>query len=200
MADIKAFCARRHWNTQEFSPADAQPGIYIYAENEGEKTRKSLLCLVRLEAPDTGVIDFDAADGEAQVCFASLKDKTAQDLPVCAVYTDEDGETTRRLDRLTTGAPCYTETQGAICRSLWVVNDQMALEAFRAAFSARRLTVTGNAAQYGGALYYRDFCRKSAVFAPGSEFVFMQLTESGVDAPLHPANLLRFDLFENRAL
>ena len=60
---------------------------------------------------------------------------------------------------------------------LWIVNDALAIEAFRSDFAARKLYIADGHHRYETAINYRNYCRENAVWAPGSEFVMMMLVD-----------------------
>lgn len=138
-------------------------GVYILQEGTGIQ----LLGLVRLASPAAGVIlpqENTVQTGAALPC------------PVHAVFSDENGETRRRIEHLTNAAPRAEFADGEISRRLWVVNDILALDAFRADLAPRKLRLLSGQAAYSQALAERDRLRQEAAFLPEQEFIPMCLT------------------------
>ena len=96
---------------------------------------------------------------------------------IYSLYMDDTGETQRRIDRLSSGTPRCEFSDGLVTHRLWIVNDALAIEAFRSDFAARKLYIADGHHRYETAINYRNYCRENAVWAPGSEFVMMMLVD-----------------------
>lgn len=174
------------WLSDNTLACDRDAGLYIYEEEflDGvdrgvKKSLKGLVCLVRVEDFAAGVVlPHEETLSKAKADrFELMRATSCNFSQIYSLYRDETGETGRRLDRLSAGAPLVEFSDGLITHRLWIVNDKMAIEAFRADFAARRLYIADGHHRYETAIHYRDHCRENAVFAPGSEFVMMMLVD-----------------------
>lgn len=176
----------RTWLNDGTLKCDEDAGIYIYEEefltavDHGEKkSLKGIVSLVRVEDFSAGVVlpHEETLSKAKKDRFELMKATNCNFSQIYSLYVDENGETQRRIDRLSAGTPCYEFSDGLVTHRLWVVNDKMALEAFRAEFASRRLYIADGHHRYETAINYRNYCRENAVWAPGSEFVMMMLVD-----------------------
>lgn len=176
----------RAWLSDGTLKCDDDAGIYIYEEefltavDHGEKkSLKGIVSLVRVEDFSAGVVlphEFTLSKAKKDR-FELMKATNCNFSQIYSLYIDENGETQKRIDRLSAGTPCYEFSDGLVTHRLWIVNDKMALEAFRAEFASRKLYIADGHHRYETAINYRNYCRENAVWAPGSEFVMMMLVD-----------------------
>ena len=176
----------RGWLSDGTLKCDEDAGIYIYEEefltgvDHGEKkSLKGIISLVRVEDFSTGVVlpHEETLSKAKKDRFELMKATNCNFSQIYSLYIDENGETQRRIDRLSAGTPRYEFSDGLVTHRLWIVNDKMALEAFRAEFASRKLYIADGHHRYETAINYRNYCRENAVWAPGSEFVMMMLVD-----------------------
>lgn len=176
----------RTWLADGTLKCDDDAGIYIYEEefltavDHGEKkSLKGIISLVRVEDFAAGVVlpHEETLSKAKQDRFELMKATNCNFSQIYSLYIDENGETQKRIERLSAGTPRYEFSDGLVTHRLWVVNDKMALEAFRAEFAARKLYIADGHHRYETAINYRNYCRENAVWAPGSEFVMMMLVD-----------------------
>lgn len=176
----------RTWLNDGTLKCDEDAGIYIYEEefltavDHGEKkSLKGIVSLVRVEDFSAGVVlpHEETLSKAKKDRFELMKATNCNFSQIYSLYVDENGETQRRIDRLSAGTPCYEFSDGLVTHRLWVVNDKMALKAFRAEFASRKLYIADGHHRYETAINYRNYCRENAVWAPGSEFVMMMLVD-----------------------
>lgn len=176
----------RAWLSDGTLKCDDDAGIYIYEEefltavDHGEKkSLKGIVSLVRVEDFSAGVVlphEFTLSKAKKDR-FELMKATNCNFSQIYSLYIDENGETQKRIDRLSAGTPCYEFSDGLVTHRLWIVNDKMALKAFRAEFASRKLYIADGHHRYETAINYRNYCRENAVWAPGSEFVMMMLVD-----------------------
>lgn len=176
----------RGWLEDGTLKCDDDAGIYIYEEefltavDHGEKrSLKGIVCLVRVEDFAAGVVlpHEETLSKAKKDRFELMKATNCNFSSIYSLYNDENGETLRRIDRLSSGTPRYEFSDGLVTHRLWIVNDKLALEAFRAEFASRKLYIADGHHRYETAINYRNYCRENAVWAPGSEFVMMTLVD-----------------------
>lgn len=176
----------RAWLSDGTLKCDEDAGIYIYEEefltavDHGEKrSLKGIVCLVRVEDFAAGVVlpHEETLSKAKQDRFNLMQATNCNFSQIYSLYMDETGETQRRIDRLSAGTPYCAFSDGLVTHRLWIVNDKMALEAFRSDFAARKLYIADGHHRYETAINYRNYCRENAVWAPGSEFVMMMLVD-----------------------
>ena len=176
----------RTWLADGTLKCDDDAGIYIYEEefltavDHGEKkSLKGIISLVRVEDFAAGVVlpHEETLSKAKQDRFELMKATNCNFSQIYSLYIDENGETQKRVERLSAGTPRYEFSDGLVTHRLWGVNDKMALEAFRAEFAARKLYIADGHHRYETAINYRNYCRENAVWAPGSEFVMMMLVD-----------------------
>lgn len=176
----------RAWLSDGTLKCDDDAGIYIYEEefltgvDHGERrSLKGIVCLVRVEDFAAGVVlpHEETLSKAKRDRFELMKATNCNFSQIYSLYQDETGETQRRIDRLSAGTPRYEFFDGLVTHRLWIVNDKLALEAFRADFAARKLYIADGHHRYETAINYRNYCRENAVWAPGSEFVMMMLVD-----------------------
>ena len=176
----------REWLADGTLKCDDDAGIYIYEEefltgvDHGEKRAlKGIICLVRVEDFDAGVVlpHEETLSKAKQDRFSLMQATNCNFSQIYSLYMDETGETRRRIDHLSSGTPRYEFSDGLVTHRLWIVNDAVAIEAFRSDFAARRLYIADGHHRYETAINYRNYCRENAVWAPGSEFVMMMLVD-----------------------
>lgn len=176
----------RAWLADGTLQCDEDAGIYIYEEefltgvDHGEKkSLKGIISLVRVEDFSAGVVlpHEETLSKAKKDRFELMKATNCNFSQIYSLYMDENGETQRRIDRLSAGTPRYEFSDGLVTHRLWIVNDKMALEAFRAEFASRKLYIADGHHRYETAINYRNYCRENAVWAPGSEFVMMMLVD-----------------------
>ena len=176
----------RTWLNDGTLKCDEDAGIYIYEEefltavDHGEKkSLKGIVSLVRVEDFSAGVVlpHEETLSKAKKDRFELMKATNCNFSQIYSLYVDENGETQRRIDRLSAGTPRCEFSDGLVTHRLWVVNDKMALEAFRAEFVSRKLYIADGHHRYETAINYRNYCRENAVWAPGSEFVMMMLVD-----------------------
>ncbi|MBO5252343.1 MAG: DUF1015 domain-containing protein [Clostridia bacterium] len=176
----------RTWLSDGTLKCDEDAGIYIYEEefltavDHGEKkSLKGIVSLVRVEDFSAGVVlpHEETLSKAKKDRFELMKATNCNFSQIYSLYVDENGETQRRIERLSQGTPRYEFSDGLVTHRLWVVNDKMALEAFRAEFASRKLYIADGHHRYETAINYRNYCRENAVWAPGSEFVMMMLVD-----------------------
>lgn len=176
----------RTWLNDGTLKCDEDAGIYIYEEefltavDHGEKkSLKGIVSLVRVEDFSAGVVlpHEETLSKAKKDRFELMKATNCNFSQIYSLYVDENGETQRRIDRLSAGTPRCEFSDGLVTHRLWVVNDKMALEAFRAEFASRKLYIADGHHRYETAINYRNYCRENAVWAPGSEFVMMMLVD-----------------------
>ena len=138
-------------------------GIYILEDENGIQ----LLGLVRLASPAAGII-LPQED--------TTQSRAALPCPVRAAFADESGETKRRMEHLMAAAPRVECAEEEATRRLWVVNDILALDAFRADFAPRKLRLLSGQSAYEQALAKRECLRQKAAFSQEQEFIPMCLT------------------------
>ncbi len=176
----------RAWLNGGTLKCDEDAGIYIYEEefltavDHGEKkSLKGIISLVRVEDFSAGVVlpHEETLSKAKKDRFELMKATNCNFSQIYSLYVDENGETQRRIERLSAGTPRYEFSDSLVTHRLWVVNDKMALEAFRAEFASRKLYIADGHHRYETAINYRNYCRENAVWAPGSEFVMMMLVD-----------------------
>lgn len=176
----------REWLADGTLKCDDDAGIYIYEEefltgvDHGEKRAlKGIICLVRVEDFDAGVVlpHEETLSKAKQDRFSLMQATNCNFSQIYSLYMDETGETRRRIDHLSSGTPRCEFSDGLVTHRLWIVNDAVAIEAFRSDFAARRLYIADGHHRYETAINYRNYCRENAVWAPGSEFVMMMLVD-----------------------
>lgn len=176
----------RTWQQNGILACDNDAGIYIYEEefltavDHGEKkSLKGIVSLVRVEDFAAGVVlpHEETLSKAKKDRFELMKATNCNFSQIYSLYVDENGETQKRIERLSAGTPCYEFSDGLVTHRLWIVNDKMALEAFRAEFASRKLYIADGHHRYETAINYRNYCRENAVWAPGSEFVMMMLVD-----------------------
>lgn len=176
----------RAWLADGTLKCDGDAGIYIYEEkfctavDHGEKrSLKGIVCLVRVEDFAAGVVlpHEETLSKAKKDRFELMKATNCNFSQIYSLYIDETGETQRRIDRLSAGTPRYEFSDGLVTHRLWIVNDKLALEAFRSDFTDRKLYIADGHHRYETAINYRNYCRENAVWAPGSEFVMMMLVD-----------------------
>ena len=176
----------RTWLSDDILKCDDDAGIYIYEEefltavDHGEKkSLKGIVSLVRVEDFSAGVVlpHEETLSKAKKDRFELMKATNCNFSQIYSLYVDENGETQRRIERLSSGTPRYEFCDGLVTHRLWVVNDKMALEAFHAEFAFRKLYIADGHHRYETAINYRNYCRENAVWAPGSEYVMMMLVD-----------------------
>lgn len=193
-----------NWRENDILKPDDDAGIYIYEEeflsgvDHGEKkSLKGILSLVRVEDFSAGVVlpHEETLSKAKKDRFELMKATNCNFSPIYSLYNDENGETRRRIDRLSAGKPVYEFSDGLVTHRLWVVNDKMAIEAFRMDFAPRKLYIADGHHRYETAINYRNYCRENAVWAPGSEFIMMMLVDiADPGLVVHPTHRLIRDL------
>lgn len=172
------------WLSDGILRQDMDEGIYILDEtfsdiNGQTKTRRSLLCLVKLEEPETGIVlPHENTLAEAKEDRFQLLCATGCNLsPVFALYSDRNATTARRLDYLSkTCPPRYDFTTDSVHQRLWVINDPIAINAIRDDFTDRKLFIADGHHRYETALKYRSLKRANGDYCPGAEYIMMALT------------------------
>ena len=176
----------RSWLSDGILQCDEDAGIYIYEEefltgvdHGDKKSLKGIVSLVRVEDFAAGVVlpHEETLSKAKQDRFELMKATNCNFSQIYSLYIDEQGETQKRIDRLSAGTPRYEFSDGLVTHRLWIVNDKLALEAFRADFTDRKLYIADGHHRYETAINYRNHCRENAVWAPGSEFVMMMLVD-----------------------
>lgn len=171
------------WLDEEILKCDRDPAIYIYEEEftaYGKTSKvKGIICRVKLEEFSKGIVlpHEETLSKAKEDRFNLMKATSCNFSQIYSLYMDETGETRRRIDHLSSGTPRYEFSDGLVTHRLWIVNDAVAIEAFRSDFAARRLYIADGHHRYETAINYRNYCRENAVWAPGSEFVMMMLVD-----------------------
>lgn len=171
------------WLDEEILKCDRDPAIYIYEEEftaYGKTSKvKGIICRVKLEEFSKGIVlpHEETLSKAKEDRFNLMKATSCNFSQIYSLYMDETGETRRRIDHLSSGTPRCEFSDGLVTHRLWIVNDAVAIEAFRSDFAARRLYIADGHHRYETAINYRNYCRENAVWAPGSEFVMMMLVD-----------------------
>ena len=177
------------WRQEGILETDLQEGMYLYEEEflsqvgQGE-TRKvrGLVCLVRLEDFQNGVIlpHEETLSKAKEDRFRLLTATRCNFSSIYSLYQDEGHVTAQRLENLSRSCPPrYEFSDGLVTHRLWVINDPVALEALREDFAGRKLYIADGHHRYETGLRYRDTLREAGVYAPGSEYILMTLTDMG---------------------
>ncbi len=95
-----------------------------------------------------------------------------------ALYSDEEGKTISRLDKLSQGKPTeeLTDNDG-VTHKLWVITDGTEIKSIAEDFAQRRLYIADGHHRYETALAYRDYCRENGLSNVGDapDFIMMML-------------------------
>ncbi len=175
------------WLSSGILKRDMEEGVYIYEEeflsqaDHGEKkSLRGLICLVRLEEFEAGVVlPHEETLSKAKQDRFDLMGATGCNFSqIYSLYQDEAHVTRKRLDALaSTCEPRYSFSDGLVTHRLWVVNDPVAIEALQEDFAPRKLYIADGHHRYETALNYRRFCREQNKYCPGADYVMMMLVD-----------------------
>ena len=166
---------------------DMDEGLYIYEleffdqVEKGEKKRlKGLICLVHLEAFENNVVlPHEETLSKAKKDRFQLLEATKTNFSqIYSLYPDPKHLTRQRMDQLTEKqTPRYEFSDGLVTHRMWVVNDPVAIEAFRDDFVDRKLYIADGHHRYETALNYQRHCRQEMLYTPGADCVMMFLAD-----------------------
>lgn len=173
------------WITRGILRTDMDEGIYIcedeFTGSDGcVKKRRGIICRVKLEEPESKIVipheNTIAVDIDDR--FALISATKCNFSPIFALYSDRTKITKNRVDLLSkTCAPRYNFFDGEVSHKMWVINDQIAINAIREDFTDRKLFIADGHHRYETALRYRDKLRGEGEYCPAAEYVMMYLTD-----------------------
>ena len=177
----------RAWLADGILRRDTDPGFYIYEEEftaGGEKKKvKGFICLVRLEEFSKGIIlpHEETLSKAKEDRFNLMKATGCNFSQIYSLYMDPERATAEKLDALSSGAPRYEFSDGAVTHRMWLVNDREVLAAISADFADRKLYIADGHHRYETALHYRDWRREQGTATGGEDYVMMMLVDMASD-------------------
>jgi uncharacterized protein (DUF1015 family) len=189
----------RQWEKNGVLKQDSSPAVFLYEDEfqiQGQ-TRKvrGILCRVKLEDYKNSIIfpREETLSKNRIHRFNLMKATFCNFSPIYSLYQDDDRVTAKRFEMLSSFKPRFTFSEGGVTRRLWVVNDPVAINAFREDFAARKLLIAQGHHRYEAALQLRDWCREEEISGEGGDpdYVLMALTDmDNSDLTLFPFHRL----------
>jgi len=201
------------WLQDSILSCDMDEGLYIYelkfksaVESGKEMSLKGLVCRVRIEDFETGVVlPHEETLSKAKTDrFNLFKATNCNFSPIYSLFPDEKHVTRERMDRICAAtAPRYDFDDALVTHRLWVVNDPVTISAFCEDFTDRKLYIADGHHRYETSINYRNYCRDNDIYNPGSNYVMMFLTDMADEGlvvfPTH--RLIRgLEVFDEKAL
>lgn len=178
------------WLEKGILRREEKDAVYIYEEEftaYGEKhSVKGFISRVKLEEFEKGIIlphEFTLSKAKEDR-FNLMKATNCNFSQIYALYSDEDGKTVSRLDRLSSGAPDIELTDGDdVTHRMWIITDKNEIADICGDFSDRKLYIADGHHRYETALNYRNYCREKGISKEGDAVDYQMMMLVNMEHP-----------------
>ena len=162
------------WLEKGILKEEDREAVYIYEEEftAYEKKYKVKGCIVRvkIEEFEKGIIlPHEFTLSKAKEDRLNLMKATSCNFSqIYALYSDEEGKTISKLDRLSERTPDieFSDGEGVVHR-MWIVTDEEEIKSICGDFEERKLFIADGHHRYETALNYRNYCRENGLSKEG---------------------------------
>ena len=174
------------WLAQGVLRCDDTPAVYIYEEEfavRGQVMKlKGFICRVKLEEFSKGVVlPHEETLSKAKADrFELMKHTFCNFSQIYSLYMDEEGESARLVEQLSSGEPEVemTDAEGVTHR-LWIAREGEQVHKLCEQFKQRKLFIADGHHRYETALNFRNWCREQGLAQEGDapDYVMMMLVD-----------------------
>ncbi len=175
------------WIENDILEHDLMEAIYVYEQefkskaSYGEpKSLKGLICRVRLEEFSKGIVlpHEETLSKAKQDRFELMKATNCNFSQIYSLYNDSEHVTRERIENLTKDTkPRYDYFDGMVRHKLWLVNDELAINAICEDFAGRKIYIADGHHRYETALNYKKYCEENNLQVKNSDYVMMMLCD-----------------------
>ncbi len=174
----------KQWIDSGILKKEDKDAVYIYEEEFTLKgiTRsfKGCIARVRLEEFSKGIIlpHEETLSKAKEDRFNLMKATNCNFSQIYSLFTDENHNITKRLDRLGSTKPDIELTDcDNVTHRLWIVTDEKEISALCSDFSSKKLYIADGHHRYETALNYRNYCRENGIGNGAEDYVMMMLVD-----------------------
>ncbi len=188
-AYINAKNTLNEWIDKDILKHDLMEALYVYEQefkskaSHGEtKSLKGLICRVRLEEFEKGIVlpHEETLSKAKQDRFELMKATNCNFSQIYSLYNDDAHVTRERIENLTKDTkPRYEYFDGMVRHKLWLVNDELAINAICEDFAGRKIYIADGHHRYETALNYKKYCEENNLNLKNADHVMMLLCDMG---------------------
>ncbi len=165
------------WLEEGVLQIDEKPCFYVYQQkftvDEKEYTLKGIIAKVRLYDFERGIIlpHENTLSAAKEDRFALMRETACNFSQVYSLYDDEHGKIDKSIDRISSGEPDESFTDGdGVTHSLWVVPRCTEIDKISANMAGKKLYIADGHHRYETALRYRDTLREEGVISEFGDY------------------------------
>lgn len=170
------------WINEGVLALDKTPALYIYEEKFSVKgveyAFKGFTAYVKLEEFSKGIVlPHEETLSKAKTDRFNLLNATGCSFSqIYSLYNDPKGETQALVNKLSSGAPDVSFTDGdGVTHSLWIAEKSAETEQICRQFDDRKLYIADGHHRYETGLSFRNYLREQGVKNENSDFIMMFL-------------------------
>ena len=180
----------KSWKDDGILVREDKDAVYIYEEEFTAYGRthsvKGCIVRVRLEEFEKGIIlphEFTLSKAKEDR-LNLMKATNCNFSQIYALYSDKEGKTISRLDRLSQRKADIELTDGDnVTHRMWIVTDEAEVEAVSSDFNGRKLYIADGHHRYETALNYRNLCRENGLSKVGDAVDYQMMMLVNMEHP-----------------
>lgn len=178
------------WENRGILKRETDEAVYIYEEEftaYGKKySVKGCIVRVKLEEFEKGIIlphEFTLSKAKEDR-LNLMKATNCNFSQIYALYSDEDGKTISRLDKLSQAKPDIELTDlDGVTHRMWIVTDEAEISNICGDFADRKLYIADGHHRYETALNYRNYCRENGISHEGDAVDYQMMMLVNMEHP-----------------
>ena len=170
------------WISEGVLALDKTPALYIYEERFCVKgvayAFKGFTAYVKLEEFSKGIVlPYEETLSKAKTDRFNLLNATGCSFSqIYSLYNDPKGDTQALINKLSSGAPDISFTDGdGVTHSLWIAEKSAETEQICRQFDERKLYIADGHHRYETGLNFRNYLREQGIENENSNFIMMFL-------------------------